>query len=162
MAAIEIHGLSKCFGDVVAVEDLSFGVRAGAVTGFLGPNGAGKSTTLRMLLGLVRPTRGGAVIAGRPYAEHRRPVRHVGAVLESDSFHPGRRARDHLRVLATAAELPLSRVDAVLAGRRARCPGRGGCWAGSGPPPRPAGVSRASRSGCASASGWPARCSASR
>src|SRR4051794_26917422 len=114
MVAIEIHGLSKRFGDVVAVEDLSFDVRAGAVTGFLGPNGAGKSTTLRMLLGLVRPTRGSALIAGRPYTELRDPVRHVGAVLESDSFHPGRRARDHLRVLATAAGLPLSRVDAVL------------------------------------------------
>src|SRR3954468_21321879 len=114
MAAIEIHGLTRRFGDVVAVEDLSFDVRAGAVTGFLGPNGAGKSTTLRMLLGLVRPTSGGAMIGGRPYSEWRDPVRHVGAVLESDSFHPGRRARDHLRVLATAAELPLGRVDAVL------------------------------------------------
>src|SRR3954451_20917091 len=114
MSAIEIHGLTKRFGDVVAVDDLSFDVRPGAVTGFLGPNGAGKSTTLRTLLGLVRPTCGRAVIAGRPYAELRDPVRHVGAVLESDSFHPGRRARDHLRVLATAAELPLSRVDAAL------------------------------------------------
>jgi ABC-2 type transport system ATP-binding protein len=114
MAAIEIHGLTRRFGDVVAVEDLSFDVRAGAVTGFLGPNGAGKSTTLRMLLGLVRPTSGGAMIGGRPYSEWRDPVRHVGAVLESDTFHPGRRARDHLRVLATAAELPLARVGAVL------------------------------------------------
>src|SRR3954468_6271051 len=114
MAAIEIHGLTRRFGDVVAVEDLSFDVRAGAVTGFLGPNGAGKSTTLRMLLGLVRPTSGGAMIGGRPYSELRDPVRHVGAVLESDSFHPGRRARDHLRVLAAAAELPPARVDAVL------------------------------------------------
>jgi|tagenome__1003787_1003787.scaffolds.fasta_scaffold20900186_2 ABC-2 type transport system ATP-binding protein len=114
MSAIEIHGLSKRFGDVVAVDDLSFDVRAGAVTGFLGPNGAGKSTTLRMLLGLVAPTGGGAVIDGRSYAELNHPARRVGAVLESESFHPGRRARDHLRVLATAAELPLSRVDAVL------------------------------------------------
>src|SRR3954468_3503123 len=114
MAAIEIHGLTRRFGDVVAVEDLSFDVRAGAVTGFLGPNGAGKSTTLRMLLGLVRPTSGGAMIGGRPYSEWRDPVRHVGAVLENDCFHPGRRARDHLRVLATAAEIPLARVDAVL------------------------------------------------
>jgi len=111
---IVVEHLSKRYGAQTAVDDVTFRCEPGTVTGFLGPNGAGKSTTLRMLLGLVRPTRGGAVIAGRPYAEHRRPVRHVGAVLESDSFHPGRRARDHLRVLATAAELPPSRVDAVL------------------------------------------------
>jgi ABC-2 type transport system ATP-binding protein len=128
MPAIEIQGLCKRFGDVVAVDDLSFSACAGAVTGFLGPNGAGKSTTLRALLGLVRPTEGTAVIGGRSYAELHEPFRHVGAVLESDAFHPGRRARDHLRVLATAAGLPLARVDAVLrevdladaAGRRVR------------------------------------------
>jgi ABC-2 type transport system ATP-binding protein len=114
MAAIEIHGLTKRFGDVVAVDDLSFSARVGAVTGFLGPNGAGKSTTLRALLGLVRPTAGAAVIGGRSYAELHEPFRHVGAVLETDAFHPGRRARDHLRVLVTAAGLPLARVDAVL------------------------------------------------
>jgi ABC-2 type transport system ATP-binding protein len=114
MAAIEIHGLTKRFGDVVAVDGLSFSARAGAVTGFLGPNGAGKSTTLRALLGLVRPTAGTAVIGGRSYAALDEPFRHVGAVLEADAFHPGRRARDHLRVLATAAGLPLTRVDAVL------------------------------------------------
>jgi ABC-2 type transport system ATP-binding protein len=114
MAAIEIQGLSKRFGDVTAVDDLSFSARTGAVTGFLGPNGAGKSTTLRMLLGLVRPTGGTAAIGGRPYAELQEPFRRVGAVLEADAFHPGRRAHDHLRVLATAAGLPLTRVDDVL------------------------------------------------
>jgi ABC-2 type transport system ATP-binding protein len=114
MPAIEIDGLFKRFGEVVAVDDLSFSARAGAVTGFLGPNGAGKSTTLRALLGLVRPTGGAAVIGGRCYAELREPFRHVGAVLDADAFHPGRRARDHLRVLATAAGLPLARIDAVL------------------------------------------------
>ncbi len=114
MAAIEIQGLSKRFGEVAAVDDLSFTAREGAVTGFLGPNGAGKSTTLRMLLGLVRPSEGIATIGGTPYGELAEPFRQVGAVLEADAFHPGRRARDHLRVLATAAGLPLARVDAVL------------------------------------------------
>ena len=114
MAAIEIQGLSKRFGEVAAVDDLSFTAREGAVTGFLGPNGAGKSTTLRMLLGLVRPSQGSATICGKPYAAMAEPFRRVGAVLEADAFHPGRRARDHLRVLATAAGLPLARVDAVL------------------------------------------------
>ena len=115
MAAIEIQGLSKRFGEITAVDDLSFSTREGAVTGFLGPNGAGKTTTLRMLLGLVTPTEGTATVDGRPYAELADPTRHVGAVLESTSFHPGRRARQHLRVLATAAGLPLDRVDEVLA-----------------------------------------------
>jgi ABC-2 type transport system ATP-binding protein len=115
MAAIEIQGLSKRFGDISAVENLSFSTREGAVTGFLGPNGAGKTTTLRMLLGLVTPTAGTAIVDGRPYTELSEPIRHVGAVLESTNFHPGRRARHHLGVLATAAGLPLSRVDEVLA-----------------------------------------------
>jgi ABC-2 type transport system ATP-binding protein len=114
MAAIEIQGLSKRFGDISAVENLSFSTREGAVTGFLGPNGAGKTTTLRMLLGLVTPTAGTATVDGRPYSELAEPIRHVGAVLESTSFHPGRRARQHLGVLATAAGLPLSRVEEVL------------------------------------------------
>jgi ABC-2 type transport system ATP-binding protein len=114
MAAIEIQGLSKRFGDVVAVDDLSFVAREGAVTGFLGPNGAGKTTTLRMLLGLATPTAGSATIGGQPYGRLADPFRHVGAVLESTGFHPGRRARDHLRVLATAAGLPLARVQEVL------------------------------------------------
>jgi ABC-2 type transport system ATP-binding protein len=115
MAAIEIQALSKRFGGITAVDDLSFSTREGAVTGFLGPNGAGKTTTLRMLLGLVSPTEGTATVDGRPYAKLAEPTRHVGAVLESTGFHPGRRARQHLRVLATAAGLPLERVDEVLA-----------------------------------------------
>ena len=114
MATISIQGLSKRFGDVVAVDDLSFVAREGAVTGFLGPNGAGKTTTLRMLLGLATPTAGSATIGGQPYGQLTDPFRHVGAVLESTGFHPGRRARDHLRVLATAAGLPLARVQEVL------------------------------------------------
>jgi ABC-2 type transport system ATP-binding protein len=115
MAAIEIQGLSKRFGDIAAVDDLSFTAREGAVTGFLGPNGSGKTTTLRMLLGLVAPTSGTATIDGRRYDQLAEPFRHVGAVLEATSFHPGRRARQHLRVIATAAGLPLERVDLVLA-----------------------------------------------
>jgi ABC-2 type transport system ATP-binding protein len=115
MAVITIDGLTKRFGEVVAVDDLSFEVDQGTVVGFLGPNGAGKTTTLRMLLGLVTPTSGTAKIDGRPYRELADPVRHVGAVLEASSFHPGRSARNHLRVVATAAGLPLARADQVLA-----------------------------------------------
>ena len=95
--------LTKRFGATTAVEDLSATVRPGRVTGFLGPNGAGKTTSLRMLLGLVRPTSGTATFDGRPYAELDEPVREVGTLLEATGFHPGRRARDHLRVLAVAA-----------------------------------------------------------
>jgi ABC-2 type transport system ATP-binding protein len=115
MAVITIDGLTKRFGQVVAVDDLSFEVDQGTVVGFLGPNGAGKTTTLRMLLGLVTPTSGTARIDGRPYRALADPVHHVGAVLEASSFHPGRSARNHLRVVATAAGLPLARADAVLA-----------------------------------------------
>jgi len=114
MTSIAIHGLTKRFGDVVAVDDLSFAVEEGTVTGFLGPNGAGKTTTLRMLLGLVAPTSGTATIAGKAYRDLEAPFRHVGAVLEATGFHPGRRARDHLRVLSTAAGIPVARVDVVL------------------------------------------------
>jgi ABC-2 type transport system ATP-binding protein len=114
MAVITIEGLTKRFGQVVAVDQLSFEVDQGTVVGFLGPNGAGKTTTLRMLLGLVTPTAGSARIDGRPYRALADPVRHVGAVLEASSFHPGRSARNHLRVLATAAGLPLARADVVL------------------------------------------------
>jgi ABC-2 type transport system ATP-binding protein len=114
MPAITIEGLGKRFGAVVAVDGLSFEVDQGTVTGFLGPNGAGKTTTLRMLLGLVAPTAGSARIDGRPYRELAEPTRHVGAALEASSFHPGRTARNHLRVVATAAGLPLSRADEVL------------------------------------------------
>jgi ABC-2 type transport system ATP-binding protein len=114
MTSIQIQGLTKRFGDVLAVDNLSFGVEQGSITGFLGPNGAGKTTTLRMLLGLVAPTGGTATISGQPYRELADPFRHVGAVLEATNFHPGRRARDHLRVLCVAAGLPLARAEEVL------------------------------------------------
>jgi len=114
MTAVSIRGLSKHFGQVQAVQDLTFDVPAGQVTGFLGPNGAGKTTTLRMVLGLVRPTAGEARIGGVRYAELRDPRRVVGAVLEATGFHPGRRGRDHLRIIADAADLPVERVDQVL------------------------------------------------
>ena len=111
---VVVAGLSKTFGDVRAVDDLSFTVEPGSVTGFLGPNGAGKTTTLRMLLGLVTPTAGSATIGGVPYAAIPHPMRTVGAVLEASSFHPGRTARNHLRVYATASGIPDSRADEVL------------------------------------------------
>ena len=114
MGAIELHGLTKRFGAVTAVDDLSFELPAGTVTGLLGPNGAGKTTTLRMLLGLVTPTAGTATFDGRRYADLTDPTRRVGAVLEASSFHPGRRAVDHLRVLASAAGLPAARAVAAL------------------------------------------------
>jgi ABC-2 type transport system ATP-binding protein len=114
MDAIAVQDLTKRFGPVVAVDRLSFSVAAGRVTGFLGPNGAGKTTTLRVLLGLVHPTSGAATVDGLRYADLPDPARRVGAVLEATSFHPGRRARDHLRILAVAARLPLSRVDEAL------------------------------------------------
>ncbi|WP_374111959.1 ATP-binding cassette domain-containing protein [Pseudonocardia sp. TRM90224] len=115
MTAIEVAGLTKSFGTVHAVRDLSFVVRRGAITGFLGPNGAGKTTTLRALLGLVAPTSGTATFAGRRYAEIQHPTHEIGVVLDTIRFHPGRRARDHLRVLALAADIRPSRVDEVLA-----------------------------------------------
>jgi ABC-2 type transport system ATP-binding protein len=114
MASVEIRDLHKRFGSVNAVNGLSFDVEPGRVTGFLGPNGAGKSTTLRALLGLIRPTAGTATFGGRRYEELDRPSKHVGAVLEETSFHPGRSGRNHLRVLAVTGEHPPERVDAVL------------------------------------------------
>src|SRR3954453_11287432 len=114
-SAIDVSGLTKHYGEVAAVDDLSFSVRRGAVTGFLGPNGAGKTTTLKMVLGLAEPSAGTAAVMGKPYAALDSPTRRVGAVLESTGFHPGRRGRDHLRVLAAASQLPESRVDEVLA-----------------------------------------------
>jgi ABC-2 type transport system ATP-binding protein len=114
MPAIEIDDLSRSFGSVHAVRDLSFAVDAGRVTGFLGPNGAGKSTTLRMLLGLVHPDAGVGTFDGLRYEELERPSTHVGAVLEEASFHPGRTGRNHLRVLAAAGGHPDGRVDEVL------------------------------------------------
>jgi len=109
-----VNHLTKRFGDLVAVDDVTFSLRRGTVTGFIGPNGAGKTTTLRMLLGLAEPTAGEALIFDRRYAALDQPARRVGAVLESNDFHPARSGRDHLRVLALAAELPASRVDEAL------------------------------------------------
>jgi len=125
---ITVDGLTKRYGAVTAVDRLTFAVEPGLVTGFLGPNGAGKTTTLRMLLGLVTPTAGRALIDGGPYRDLAEPSRAVGAVLEATGFHPGRTGRDHLRVIASAAGIPESRVTAVLdrvgltdaAGRRVR------------------------------------------
>jgi ABC-2 type transport system ATP-binding protein len=114
VAAIEIQGLSKRFGAVQAVSDMTFAVSGGRVTGFLGPNGAGKSTTLRMLLGLVRPDRGTGTFGGKRYEELEHPSGHVGAVLENASFHPGRSGRNHLRVLAAAGRHLDERVDELL------------------------------------------------
>jgi ABC-2 type transport system ATP-binding protein len=112
---IEVENLSKRFGKTQAVAGLSFRVEPGTITGFLGPNGAGKSTTLRSVLGLVHPDAGSAVVLGVPYRQLDRPLHRVGAVLEASEVHPGRTGRNHLRVLATAAGLPRSRVDEVLA-----------------------------------------------
>lgn len=114
MTDIMVHGLTKHFGRVRAVHELTFDVPAGQVTGFLGPNGAGKTTTLRMMLGLVSPTAGEALIGGRRYQQLPYPRREVGAVLEATGFHPGRRARTHLRILAQVSGVPQRRVDAVL------------------------------------------------
>jgi ABC-2 type transport system ATP-binding protein len=113
-SAIEVSGLSKQFGPLRAVDQLTFEVAAGRVTGFLGPNGSGKTTTLRMLLGLVSITEGTATFGGRRYLEFDQPIRHVGAVLEATSFHPSRRAEDHLKSVALGAGLPMSRVDETL------------------------------------------------
>lgn len=111
---IVVSGLAKNFGPVKAVDNLSFTVEPGTVTGFLGPNGAGKTTTLRCLLGLVTPTAGGATIGGEPYAHLSTPARTVGALLEASSFHPARTARNHLRVYCTVSGLPTKRADEVL------------------------------------------------
>ncbi|WP_067437245.1 ATP-binding cassette domain-containing protein [Nocardioides jensenii] len=114
-STIEINGLSKSFGAVRAVDDLSLTIRPGVVTGFLGPNGAGKTTTLRMLLGLVAADSGSATIDGRPYAELASPAAVVGAALEAASFHPGRTALDHLRVHAPMVGVPDAACSRVLA-----------------------------------------------
>ncbi len=114
MTEVEVRSLTKSFGRVAAVKNLSFTAPAGKITGFLGPNGSGKTTTLRTLLGLVRPSAGEALIGGVRYRSLSRPRRSVGALLEATGFHPGRRARDHLRVLAAADGLPDRRADEVL------------------------------------------------
>jgi ABC-2 type transport system ATP-binding protein len=128
MTDVVARGLTKTFGRVTAVRDMSFTAPAGTITGFLGPNGSGKTTTLRMTLGLIQPTAGQVLIGGVPYMRLAHPRRQVGALLEATGFHPGRRARDHLRVLAAAERIPDRRVDEVLsqvdlteaAGRRVR------------------------------------------
>jgi ABC-2 type transport system ATP-binding protein len=113
-AVVSCRSLTKRYGELAAVEEVTFTLRPGTVTGFLGPNGAGKTTTLRVLLGLAEPTAGEVFVFGRRYRDLDQPVRRVGAMLESGDFHPGRSGRDHLRALALAARLPLGRVEQVL------------------------------------------------
>ena len=111
---IEARGLTKRYGGTVAVDDLSFTVPPGQVTGFLGPNGAGKSTTMRLILGLDAPDSGSVAIGGRPYAACRRPLFQAGALLEAKAFHGGRSARNHLLCLALSNGISRARVDEVL------------------------------------------------
>ncbi|MCP3012492.1 ABC transporter ATP-binding protein [Nocardiopsis dassonvillei] len=111
---ITLRGLTKRYGETLAVDSLDLEVRPGRVTGFLGPNGAGKTTTMRMVLGLDRPTAGQALVGGRPYRELDRPLYHVGAVLDARAVHPGRSARSHLLGLARTHRIPDRRVDEVL------------------------------------------------
>ncbi len=111
---ITAHSLTKRYGESTAVDNLTFEVPAGLVTGFLGPNGSGKSTTMRMIMELDRPDSGGALVNGKPYSALDWPLREVGALLDTKAFHPARTARNHLRWLALANDIPLSRVDAVL------------------------------------------------
>jgi ABC-2 type transport system ATP-binding protein len=111
---IEAHGLSKRYGDKLAVDGLTFTVRPGVVTGFLGPNGAGKSTTMRLILGLDAPTGGSVTVNGRPYRDHAAPLREVGALLDARSVHPGRSAYHHLLAMAQTGGIARSRVDEVV------------------------------------------------
>jgi ABC-2 type transport system ATP-binding protein len=108
---IEARKLSKRYGDTLAVDDLSFTVEAGQVTGFLGPNGSGKSTTMRMIVGLDTPTSGAVTVGGRTYGSMRFPLHKVGALLDADAAHAGRRARNHLNWLADSNKIPRTRVD---------------------------------------------------
>ena len=114
MAVIEVEHLTKRFGKVLAVDDVSFSIQPGTITGFLGPNGAGKTTTLRMIVDLVRPTRGTTRVLGGPYRDLRRPWMRVGALLDASGFHPGRSGRNALRVVARASGIPAARVEEVL------------------------------------------------
>ncbi|MEU1071632.1 MULTISPECIES: ATP-binding cassette domain-containing protein [unclassified Streptomyces] len=114
MTSIDVQELTKEYGTTRAVDRLTFSVRPGQVTGFLGPNGAGKSTTMRLVLGLDRPTSGTAMIGGRAYAEYEEPLHHVGALLDAQAAHGSRTARNHLRVLAASNRIPARRVDEVL------------------------------------------------
>jgi ABC-2 type transport system ATP-binding protein len=115
MDMIEANGLTKRFGATTAVDDVHFSVRPGSVTGFLGPNGAGKSTTMRMIVGLDRPSAGTATVAGRRYRDHRAPLREVGALLDAAAAHRGRSAESHLRAIAATHGIPRRRVREVLA-----------------------------------------------
>jgi ABC-2 type transport system ATP-binding protein len=114
-AVVSVRSLTKRYGNVHALEQLTFALQPGTITGFLGPNGAGKTTCLRLLLGLARPTSGEALVFGRQYQQLEHPTRRVGAVLESSGFDPGRSGRNHLRALAIATGVPSSRVDDLLA-----------------------------------------------
>ncbi|MFI2412733.1 ABC transporter ATP-binding protein [Streptomyces sp. NPDC018947] len=114
MTSIDVQNLTKEYGTRRAVDDLTFTVRPGRVTGFLGPNGAGKSTTMRLVLGLDRPTSGTATVGGHPYASLDEPLRHVGALLDANAAHGSRTGRDHLRVLAASNRIPARRVDEVM------------------------------------------------
>ena len=134
MTNIQVEHLTKRFGPLAAVDDLSFAVQEGRVTGFLGANGSGKTTTLRVLLGLSQATAGAATIGGRRYADLPNPIREVGAVIANDTFHPGRSAAQHLLVLATAAGI--DRHESTSSSKR------------SGSPTWPAARLAATRSGC--------------
>jgi ABC-2 type transport system ATP-binding protein len=114
MPELEVRNLTKRYGKTVAVDDLSFTVEAGRVTGFLGPNGSGKTTTMRALLGLLRPSGGEALVEGAAPVTMEDPLRTIGAALEATAFHPGRSGRNHLRTLAVASRIPFSRVEEVL------------------------------------------------
>ncbi len=111
---IEAQSLTKRYGDKIAVDDISFTIPPGSVTGFLGPNGAGKSTTMRMIIGLDRPTHGSVTVNGKPYARHRSPLNEVGALLDAKAIHPGRSARSHLRTMAATHGISALRVDEVI------------------------------------------------
>ena len=111
---IEAHELTKRYGDTIAVHSLSFTSAPGTVTGFLGPNGVGKSTTMRMIMGLDRPTSGTVTVNGKPYRQHRSPLREVGGLLEASAVHPGRSARSHLRTMAATHNIKASRVSEVI------------------------------------------------
>jgi ABC-2 type transport system ATP-binding protein len=113
-ATIEIRGLRKHYGSALAVDDLTFTVEPGRVTGFVGPNGAGKTTTLRIVLGLDRADAGTALVGGKPYRSLKKPITHLGAMLDASAIHPARKARDHLLWMAHAARIPARRVDEVL------------------------------------------------
>ena len=146
---ITAQQLTKSYGATRAVDGLDVVIEPGRVTGFLGPNGAGKSTTMRMILGLDRPTSGSVTVAGRQYRDQPAPLREVGALLEAAAIHPGRSARDHLRWMAASNGIPTTRVGEVLdlvglesvAGQRAGRFSRHGSTTRhrSGPPRRPAG-----------------------